>query len=327
MLSNPAELKTEFSPSSRERLVLGVLFLLMALAGANFFFKTTVEFQKALIGDVLASQADLPWQHRLLSPLAIYGLLATLQQFRAAMNPEILFYAACLWASLYLYYFFLRDYFDVATALLCATLFLLIVNTSALLELNFVRIPPYGVRYCYDVSSPIFFIGLAYCACRKRLLLFYPLLVMGMFNRETVVLFIPLLFYTLWMKDRKSRALFHGLTTLVLAVGIKLFLMHSFPGAAAEFKLFHNLMILTGAKGFYPHFYFFMACLGLWIVAPFGYRSLSGDLKRLLIMACVGAALMLVFANIYEIRVYNELSLFIIPAGVAGIKRLIEEKA
>ena len=104
---------------------------------------------------------------------------------------------------------------------------------------------------------------------------------------------------------------------------MKTWLAHLYPGTPFQYKLDNNLEFLLGRRGAYPWFHILSAYAGLWIFAPLGLRALPREIRTMAWSLVVAFPAMLVFGNLIEPRMYAEYGLFILPASVLGLARVL----
>ncbi len=305
----------------REKLVVSLLVAFLAWVSVVFCFKTTAEFGLGSFKRVLSSTATEPWQQRMLSPLAIGGIITLSKGAVSPETAERAFYYFAIFALYYLYYFWLRDYFGPDFSLLCLVFLAFSLCTAWLFDISFRPIPPHGWRYCYDVPGLIFNIGLVHAATSNKKWLWLLLLPIGIVNRETVIAFIPVLFLFSLKSHGWRQAILWGIISIVLACGIYGFLMHYFPGALFQNHFKDNLSVLTGHYGIAPILFILSTYVGLLIFIPLGFQASPYDFKVLTVYALIGLACIMIVGNIFEIRVYNDYAPFLIPMGLLGWRK------
>jgi len=262
---------------------------------------------------VLTWKSQGPFLHRPLSYLTIVGLRRITGGFLAPEQADILFYFLAGAALYYLYYFFLADYFTDRTPLY-ATGWLAGAFWTAW------TMPPLNFCYPHDVTGAIFFIGLAHALLRRRWWLWYPLLALGLCNRETVILLLPAL--VLILRGRRWEAIRHGALSTGTVIATLALLHGLLPANAFVWYLDRNLEVLFfGSRGLFPYLALAATYLGAWLFAPWGLRELPGELRIMLVVWLGGIAAMFLFGIVNEIRVWNEYAVFVIPAAVLGLRR------
>ena len=182
----------------------------------------------------------------------------------------------------------------------------------------------YGLSYTlpYDLPSLAFFCGGILLIVRKQWVLYYPLFVTAMLNRETAIFLAVVLACWEWADasgsanaERVRRILLHTSLQVVIAVTIKLWLRHHFAANATEGNgngLFstairtnvHSLM----NPGQWPLFLSLFAFLPvpLWLGRRYvQHRALS---LATAVTVPLWIAAMFVVGVVVEVRVFNELA-------------------
>jgi len=190
-----------------------------------------------------------------------------------------------------------------------------------------------GGGYYYD-QVELCFLALAYLAALRGRLV--PLAIVSMIatlNKEAFFFFVPALFPLLFERVGRKRALL-GCATAILASGLvnaamKL-LFFDAPGAAAEFKLFRNILNylnpltylqfentygIAGPAGVFAGTLLVAAIVALrgWGVSPLAVR------RHMLLAACLNLPLFLAFCATGELR---NLSLLFVGFVVLGAHAL-----
>jgi hypothetical protein len=62
---------------------------------------------------------------------------------------------------------------------------------------------------------------------------------------------------------------------------------------------------------------------GLWLFAPLGFRALPRDIRLMFVSLPFALVGLFLFGVVHETRIYDEYAVFVIPAGLLGINRLV----
>lgn len=294
-----------------------ILSLVLAMLTTIFCFQITREHETHNIQNVLTQQAHNPYQQRLLAPLAIEGLAIITGLPRA--DAEKIFYLLMLISVFYFFYWWLA-LTSPNNELAGIGLLLITFLVAWLPYIGFDALPPYGLRFPYDLPSLLFLMGLGAALLQKKWTAWYFFLIISMLNRETaVIMLIPLVYQTLKRTDHYPYR--HLLTSILIVIGIKVSLSLLFPGSPVEVHFMANLTVLSGKRGWLPHIslmFSFASMWWLWLLG--GYHSLRRKdwftFFFLAAPALFGLVNNLAFAVIDEMRAYIDYAVFILPLAL-----------
>ena len=315
------------SKTEKREAVAVILFcFLLAFLTALIHFRLTMENHPAgSIISIVSSKAAPPFQYRLLSPLVAFGLWKILPFH--LLHITYYLSLAILFFTYYYFYKYLKPNFSKTACLL--GLFMMAASIAAMSTQRFnistvnVVAKNVGIRYLYDLSQVLFFLGLIHFLLQRRWAPWYALFALATLNRETTLLLLPAMFLILRGKEGFSKAAGHTAASFLLWVGIKFALYLLFPGRLGDNKIAENLAVLSGKVGVLAYFNLLMVFGGMWIFAPLGIRRVPRDMALLLITVPCAFAVFFVFANLFENRIYTELSVIVLPVSLAAIVRLI----
>ncbi len=239
--------------------------------------------------NIAIGRADLPFQHRLLSPLAALGVAAHSTagyQTSAAM-----------------------------VCILALTITFAIAYTEAgaigLLLLFGMLIPSLSLRYVYDSTHPLFIIGLTVAILRRNAWAWLALFAVGTFNRETTIYLFPAL-ALIWWRYGKARTIAVVVASCVIWLATKTVLSHWFgaPSLTADLAALNYQYIVYGVWASEPRsrMQLLYALGGLWICIPLVWQSLDYDHRALLVTLPVAFAFLFVFGNAWEVRTFGDVA-------------------
>jgi hypothetical protein len=175
----------------------------------------------------------------------------------------------------------------------------------------------YQAYYPADMLAIAFFILSLLLLRSRRFLVYCLLFVLALFNRETIVLMIPatILFYWRVLKTdpHVRRPVFLLIVFQLLAfLCVRMLLEWLFrmnPGGAFENHIAENTEFLQHVLSMRPNYValIFVAFGGLHVISILGWRFLSGDLKRLLLLFPISLIPFFIAGRIGEVRIYSEL--------------------
>jgi hypothetical protein len=223
----------------------------------------------------------------------------------------------------------------------------------------YLHTPAPGIHCPADAGSVLFFVLLAWAATRKKLTAWFVILPLAVLNRETALLMIPAFWLTrapfraelrtLWKafrQDAKSWKPAQAAAKLPALAGESIRPLLSrevFVPAVISLLIFAaikaTLISIIAAKGESPAFLwmwpktwfylrlhwpeqvFNMTLLwgGSLLLAPLGFARLSWPIKAQFIMLPFVVAMALTVCVVFELRIYAEYAVFVIPAAVAAL--------
>lgn len=294
--------------------IIVIVCLCLAWITTLAYFKLTKEYKGASIIEIVSSQADNPFQYRLMTPLAIIGLFKITGL--GFIKAQYYFYLAAFFFLYLFFYRYLRELYRPNMAMI--GIFLLFLSLIAMMVHN-LHLKTAGslalicFRFSWDVTALIFTIGLCTCIVKRKLAYWYVFFTLGAFNRETCLLLLPALFIASWGGLGPIRAILHTGLSFGIWVGIKAFLSYLYPGAMTFNKLYENINYLKGNIPYVDLWTMALVFGGLWILIPLGLCRLPKGYTALL--TAIPATLFVMFfaGNLWEVRVYNELAIIVIP--------------
>jgi len=185
-----------------------------------------------------------------------------------------------------------------------------------------------GLYYPYDIPSLTFFCIGTILFYKKKWLVFYPVFIVSLLNRESSC-FISLAGFLLssyplsknfrsWLQENKFLVL-HILAQAILWFGSRLILSWLFRNNPGHFfETPHSMIdflycIKTGESHWAMQnpIWFMTIFLGTWVVPFIFYKKLNFLEKRLLVCVIIYLASLCFRSNMMEVRVYNELNVMI----------------
>ncbi len=192
-----------------------------------------------------------------------------------------------------------------------------------------------GLYYPYDIPSLTFFAIGVVLFCRKKWLLFYPVFILALLNRESAC-FISLAGFllsvhysrTLFNFLRENRNLVaHILAQASLWLTSRIILSHAFRNNPGEFfETPHSMnQFLSNLISAEPHWamenprWFLTLFAGIWVVPLLAFNQLNSITRRFLLVGFIYVIALFFRSNMMETRVYNELNVILAAAAVAGL--------
>jgi hypothetical protein len=313
------------------------LFLIVTAVIAYHFYKL-----RFLVNDgfpppsffdpLTAYEGQKPWQYRVL----ILFVANTLEQLKLpflATSDRI--YRVLEGVSLFFLVLAFRRYISLfLKGREIAAIFSLLILFVLPFHYFFPR--PYYPNYWYDTPSMLFFtIGLVLMH-QKKWPMYYAVFLLATLNRETTCFLIGIYFLTSIGKEKWGRLIGHAAAQMVIWMAIKWFFLRWFannPGSdGVEWydrpgitHFSDNLSYFKNIKN-YPAFASVMGFL--WIPVVFYFHLIKAEfVKRSLFIFFPFFLGMLFVANIYELRIFNELIPVFLAAFVLIVHELMKRSA
>lgn len=293
----------------RRTLLFGVMYGLVALLFAKLYFLTTTEWRQARLEQLVAFQADRPFQERVLIPALLHIMNATTH---LPILPifQVLTVIITL-AILIAFHVLLRQLIPRQLAALGA------LGIVYPMLWNYCVYGPF--RSPYDLPAVLLFICGLIAILKERWLLFYGVFIPGVFNRETIALLGAAYLLLAVGRSPPSTILLHVAAQAVIWLSIKYVLGLIFagnPGDPFQMHLATNIDNIVHLRVLTP-----LALMygGAWLAIPLSWRTQSWVVKRLVWLAPPYYALVALIGNLHELRIYNELVPVVALALVCGI--------
>lgn len=264
-----------------------VICLLLAIAALHLSeFGPAAESKENGSFEIAIGQAQLPFQHRILSPLAALTIMRyTTAGYNRAASMIALLALMTMFAAIY------RE-----------------AGTRGLVIAFIALWPSLSVRYVYDLTHPLFMVGLTIAAMRRNAWAWFALFIVGTFNRETTLYLAPALGLIYWRREGLLRAVIMVSASCAAWVAIKALLSHWFGAPPIPFDLLAiNYNYLLYGAG-HPRILLFFALGGAWTLIPLAWKEMTFERRALLTSLPVAFACLLVFGNIWEIRIFGDLA-------------------
>ena len=263
--------------------------------------------------EIALCRSDLPFQRRLLAPLATYTVTRyTSLGWQAAEFVIVwsaLFAVLVSWAQILQELYGLDD--KQATLAPFALAGLLVPGLCGVfgyksIDGGLIAHP----RTIYDVVHLLFATGLIACSIRGQWGIWLAFLAVGTLNRETTLFYIlPALFIAIRSKRGVAFVILGGLVW----AAEKMLLQVLFPGPPGYLHVVINLAYLTGTRGL-PDLLTLAFCLApLALLLRAVQRMPKGLALHLLVIPQL-LLVMLLFGQLREGRLYIEVGLLILPA-------------
>ncbi len=303
---------------AKSPLIQWVLYLVAISAAAIYFadlrFALNIEYEHAPLTRLLDNLAHVPFQYRVLIPWLIHWIDETLLLIIPYYSP----YHVASWIEalsviclLIAYRYFLSSFFNNRITTMMLSFLLLYVLSFHYL---FPRINKFW--YPSDIPSVLFFTLGMILIYKRKWLFYYPLFIVATLNRETTC-FLTILLLLVWIGRIPTSEIFrHCYLQFIIWVGIKLGLYWLYlnnPGKGLfEGHLITNLKFLANPE----HYPFLASIFGFtWIPVAACYKRIKAPfVKRSLYLVIPFILPMIYVGNIYELRIYGELSPIILTA-------------
>ena len=282
-----------------------VLFVLYAGAALLFFDHYTASSSEygPGSGQALADfTAYRPFQYRILVPFIAHVLHSSFGT--AVQATYALTNVGSMIALLFVYRKFLCFYFSESAAFFYSfgLLYILGWNLCAI----------YAFRYPSDIPGVFFFAAGLLCLLRKEWLLYYCVLFVGAWNRESILFLVFAYLLVYWDKDDPKTIAKHAGAQLALCLCVKQAIVYIFrhnPGSPYSFTFYDNVGTVIALLQTPFLLLSKLLCIfgGLWILVLVFWRDVPSDVRRLQFLAVPVLLVMLFVGNLQEPRIYNEL--------------------
>jgi hypothetical protein len=300
------------------------LFFILVLSAAYYFttvwFELTYEFRGAPWRELTAQIAQTPFQYRTLIP-SLVNILSKL----IPLAPSVLYF----WISfiiVILLIYALRSYLTLFIETPLSSFFAF--GAYLVLPYTYILNRSLALRYPSDLPSVLFFTVGLILLYKKNWRLFYPLYIIATFNRETSCYLTAAYLCTAIGYEDKKRILFHVKIQAItwLAVKYVLYLIYRTSAGHGFFqlKLKDNIDFFLA-----PHAYpLLLSALGyLWIPSLVFWRYIPAPfVRRTILLIPLFFLGMFLVGNMWEIRIYGELTPVVISACALIITELCRKK-
>jgi hypothetical protein len=184
--------------------------------------------------------------------------------------------------------------------------------------------------FASDIPSIAFFILTLLFALKKQWFYFYPLFILALFNRESIIFVIPAYLLLMFpLKDNPAllkTVLGHVVLQMVLFIAVKgllLYLFRNNPGTPFDNMIAGNVFIihLLLQGRFHTWGYPILCFGGLHILALLLIRWIPRQLRRLFLLFPLFLVVMFVVGWLVELRIYNELVPVVTLLAIVGIQQ------
>ena len=177
--------------------------------------------------------------------------------------------------------------------------------------------------YTYDMSSLAFFTILLWAGLNKRYLIFLLTLVPAMVNKETAIMAIPLTLFLNWKKEDAKKLLAFCFLAGALALAVKYTVVSLVPHYFhVEREIFSNKLYENARQIVNPLAWISMPSIFgyMWIPLILVWRNIAPRLRYSFAMiAFLWLIVMIPVGVIRELRIFSELSSFLIVALASGL--------
>ena len=273
-------------------------------------FKLNGECKLCRLQYLFDGSAVKPFQYRMLIPW-ILQLLSKSAGVRP-MSILVTLNVLLLYLIVFIYRYFLSLFVDnrhISGYLALGLFFILPFHNLFARELP--------IWYPWDFSTLLFFLLGIIAVYRKNWLLYYPVFIIGTFNKETTC-FLPFLYFYAFLGREKIRSLLlHPAASLLLWLGIKMLMHQLYPesGASVSFfqvKITTNIEYLTRL----PHILMISSLFGfLWLPVLLLFHHIKEIfIRRSLFVVLIYSIGMFYVGNVYELRIFNEMIPLVLTA-------------
>ncbi len=282
----------------------------------------TVEYSPASLLLLAQFHAIRPFQYRVLVPAIVHFLgrvtHADSYQYEALYGYIEL---AATFATFVAFRAYLRTFFNEALA----TVF----SFSIAIPMLLIHTVWGSMKYPTDTPQILLFTLCLLYLRTQNWRVFYPVVAVSMFNRESTVLIVVAMAVTMFDQLPKRTLTAHLIATTVLCVGVKLFVNHLFahnPGGVMENQMPLNLYLLGQLAHFQPTVLWTAVSLSmvpafLWL----GRRFIDNFALRVLVLVPVYAVVMFFVGILDETRAYNEMLPVLLPPLLMVFWQLLEQ--
>ena len=265
----------------------------------RIYWHTTQQLDVANLARFGAGTAEAPFAYRVLMPWTLRGLSA-LNGTNDLVLTDIGLRVLVLFGLMLLLRRWMRHFVPPVLA-----------DTSPLL-LGVLLPGAFDWYWPYDFAGILFWTACLLALVERRYKLFFALLVLGAFNRETIAFLVGIFAVTQWHTLGPRRTLLGSAAQLgaVLAVlvGLRL-VVHPHGGQPVEIHFAENLLFLVGANhtGLFENWMLLLSTLGFtWMLAIWHWRAKSLFLRRACYLVPAAALATLVAGRVAEVRIWTE---------------------
>ncbi len=299
----------------------GIFLLVLAIAW--YFVWLRYQLNRPLPQVALNALADgmapKPFQYRILVPwlagaMSGHGWGGLVDWYRGI---EI----AALVGLYYSFRLLIAQFVERAATLLSFTVFYALVWNILLPRDRPALLP-------YDLTAVALMTICVVLTVRRQWLWYYPLFLLGVLNRETILFCTFFFLLSNWKQMSRGRLTLHLVAQVVLWVGVKLILMSLYgDNRGQDFEYYHTSTTLphwqTNLEMLLNWRFFIMVASAfgfIWVLIPVGWRRLVNPTLRQLPLVTVPYFVVLLFlGNLNELRAYAEILPFVlVPALVVG---------
>ncbi len=302
-------------------LYLGLSLLLMQLHAETVNFGEKAAKRAPRHERILQGSGESPWIHRVLVPLLAEGLRPIFAAL-GAPQPADLEYGYLTWRWIFIFGLFLLFHRYLAHWLEPPWPLLGTVLLAALHGPSF-------ANYWFQPASAadlLIWVAAALLTLRGRDRWLFPLVLVGAFNRETVI-FAILIHGALRLGKEPRARLQLRMVALLLCwaipfVGLRLWL------GSQGWAQGSNPLGLFWANLSSPDWLAYAACFFglLWALPVLHWRRLPADLQRVCLVMLPYLALQLLFGRIREVRLLLPLAMALVPVYLLVLAAAHEEK-
>ena len=284
---------------SSGRWALYAIYIGASVLITQLYGERTEELSTATLAQLVAGEADSPFQYRVLMPFLI-GIAAAANHIEAFLLVDVGFRLLTLFALMLVLRRWLRHFVNPVLA-----------DVSPLL-LGVMLPWSFDFYWPYDFSGILIWTACLVAMVERRYALYLALFAIGTFNRETTFFLMAIFAVTQWeslgkretMKRTGHQLLIWGL----IFVGLRVMIRPN-GGEVLEVHPMENIAYLTSGAWveLFEHWMRLLSTLGfVWLLAAWHWRKKSAFLRRACWVLPAQAVVFLVVARLVEIRVWYE---------------------
>jgi len=172
-----------------------------------------------------------------------------------------------------------------------------------------------GYHKLYDFTNLLVFIGGYWLIREGRDGWLVPLLAVGMFNRETTVMLVPVYFFVRWREVPWGKLLLRTALLGLLCMGI-------YGGLRLAYgyeRWYHWYELLENPFDVRTYLYLFLFLNAFWVLAFLDWRVKPRFLRRAMLMVPLFFAIHLVVGYVREVRLFLPLLPLFLPLGLLSL--------
>lgn len=282
-------------------------------------FQTTIEYPHDTIAAVYHNSASSIMSQRFLSP-QIIAVVAIKTNTPGNIIEKIYYFISALTVMVIMWFWLNEFRFDRRGRMFGVLL------TAFSFVVGFAYSQPFrdkGLRFSFDIVSVAFIGGMLILISRKKIAMFYLVLVVAMLNRETAGTVVPFVFMRFYRESLWKATIFTGVG-FAIAATIKVLLIASLGSIdeVFDFVLPGSLYFLFEGESKMVIWGRFCTIVGgAWALVFSGLIGASEEIKRLVPSLVLAFVALLCCAGIAEMRAWFDLVPFAVSVAVSALDR------